>query len=81
MRNDARPIGEANPLESSREPRSAIPNPQSGVRDSTDDGRESVTHDRQSHIVNRGAQENARRDDADLDPVMPTGDSSLNTKI
>jgi hypothetical protein len=67
MRNDARPIGEDNPLEHSHAPRA--------------DARESVTHDRQSHVVNEEAAENARRDDADVDPVMPTGDSTLNTKI
>jgi hypothetical protein len=78
MRNDARPIGEDNPLgadqQSAIDPHSAIRNPQS-------DARESVTHDRQSHIVNQDAAENAARDDADVDPVMPTGDSTLNTKI
>ena len=65
MRNDARPIGEDNPLGA---------DPQS-------DARESVTHDRQSHIVNQDAADNAAREDADVDPVMPTGDSTLNTKI
>ncbi len=68
MRNDARPIGEDDPLGQSE---NAPPS----------DARESVTHDRQSHVVNEGAAENARRDDADVDPVMPTGDSTLNTKI
>jgi hypothetical protein len=65
MRNDARPIGEDNPLAAEDRP----------------DARESVTHDRQSHIVNEGAAENAQRHDADVDPVMPTADSTLNTKI
>lgn len=65
MRNDARPIGHDEP---------PIPEPRK-------DSRDSVTHDRQSHIVNRGAEENAHRDDADVDPVMPTGDSSLRTNI
>jgi hypothetical protein len=68
MRNDARPIGEDNPLGESEDSR-------------VSDARESVTHDRQSHVVNQGAAENATRDDADIDPVMPTGDSTLNTKI
>jgi hypothetical protein len=70
MRNDARPIGED-------------AHDQSPVAGNTADmdERESVTHDRQSHVINRGAEENARRDDADVDPTMPTGDSSLNTKI
>jgi hypothetical protein len=69
MRNDARPVGEnahdQSPL----------------VREAPDEPPESVTHDRQSHIVNREADDNARREDADVDPVMPTGDSALNTKI
>jgi hypothetical protein len=47
----------------------------------THDGRDSLKHDRQSHIVNPAAEEDARRDDHDTDPVMPTGDSTLNTKI
>lgn len=68
MRNDARPIGEDNPLGESE-----------GSRPS--DARESVTHDRQPHVVNEGEAEDAKRDDADIDPVMPTGDSTLNTKI
>jgi hypothetical protein len=78
MRNDARPIGEDNPLGADQQ--SAI-DPQSAVRNRQSDARESVTHDRQSHIVNQEAAENAARDDADVDPVMPTGDSTLNTKI
>jgi hypothetical protein len=69
MRNDARPVGEG-------------AHDQSPIgRDAPKDDRESVTHDRQSHIVNREADDAARRDDADVDPVMPTGDSTLNTKI
>ena len=69
MRNDARPIGEANPHGGTPE------------GDRPADARESVTHDRQSHVVNEAAAENARRKDADADPVMPTGDSTLTTKI
>ena len=46
------------------------------------DERESVTHDRPSHIVNRRAEEDARRDKHDTeDPTMPAGNSTLNTKI
>ena len=45
------------------------------------DSRDSVTHGRQSHIVNEGADDDARREDADTDPVMPTGDSTLKTNI
>ena len=68
MRNDARPIGEDNPLGESEDSRPG-------------EARESVTHDRQSHVVNEGAASNAARDDTEIDPVMPTGDSTLNTKI
>ena len=69
MRNDARPIGhEQSPVAADR------------PADDTD-SRQSVTHDRQSHVVNRGAEENARRDDADSDPALPTGDSTLRTNI
>jgi hypothetical protein len=65
MRNDARPIG-----------------PDAGSPlEADDDARTSVTHDRQSHVVNRRAEEDAKRDDADTDPVMPTGDSTLKTRI
>ncbi len=46
-----------------------------------DDSRDSVTHGRQSHIVNERAEKDARRDHADTDPVMPTGDSTLKTDI
>jgi hypothetical protein len=67
MRNDARPIGEDSPA-----------SPLGG--DHTPDSRESVTHDRQSHVVNNEAEDDARRDDHDIEP-MPTGDSTLNTKI
>lgn len=74
MRNDARPIGhEQSPDRRDQRP---VDNERSAI-----DGRPSVTHDRQSHIVNRGAEENARRDDADSDPAMPTGDSTLRTNI
>jgi len=70
MRNDARPIGEnahdQSPVDS---------------RQSPEDPRESVTHDRQSHVVNQDADENAPAADADRDPVMPARDSSLRTKI
>jgi hypothetical protein len=67
MRNDARPIGH-----DAADPTGAGPH---------DDARESTTHDRQSHIVNRDADENARRRDADVDPAMPANDSTLKTKI
>jgi len=68
MRNDARPIGHKapdDPLGRAHE----------------EDTRGSVTHDRQSHIVHPRAEEDARGDDIDKDPVMPGLDASLNTKI
>jgi len=71
MRNDARPIGEAGPHSAYEE----VPS-----RGPTGDARESVTHDRQPHVVNETAAEDTPRD-ADVDPVMPTGDSTLKTKI
>ncbi len=67
MRNDARPIGEDSPA-----------SPLGG--DDSPDSRESVTDDRQSHVVNKEAEDNARRHDHD-EPTIPTGDSTLNTKI
>jgi hypothetical protein len=66
MRNDARPIGHDVADES------PIAN---------DDPRDSVAHQRESHVVNKRAAEDAQRDDADVDPVMPTGDSTLKTNI
>jgi len=74
MRNDARPIGEASPHSAYEE----VP-----ARSGSKDARESVTHDRGPHVVENPAEEaEQRRDaDADADPVMPTGDSTLNTKI
>ncbi len=73
MRNDARPVGHDQPPipEDVRDP-SRAPAP---------DSRDSVAHDRQSHIINQGADDHARRGDADVDPAMPTGDSSLRTNI
>jgi hypothetical protein len=60
MRNDARPIGEDLP----RSPISADDDqqPEHG------DARESVTHDRQSHVVNKGAEDrvdHGQSEDAD----------------
>jgi len=71
MRNDARPIGPDNSHQS----------PVAGHQ-SSEDERESVTHDRQSHVVNRQAEDYPVRDKVDdVDPVMPTGDSTLRTNI
>ncbi len=77
MRNDARPIGEEAGRQSpvpSRDPSQEHQTPPS-------DHRDSVTHDRQSHIVNRRTEENLRRKNTDCDPTMPTGDSTLNIRI
>ena len=43
------------------------------------DERESVGHDRQSHIVNRRAEEDAKRKQPDQ--TMPSDESTLNTRI
>ena len=67
MRNDARPIGEDSPA--------------SPLGGDESDARESVTHDRQSHIVNKDAEVDERRDDLDTDPAMPANDATLKTKI
>jgi hypothetical protein len=77
MRNDARPIGE----DTGRQ--SPVPSDRTaGDRGrSRSDSRDRVTHDRESHIVNRPAENTARRKEADVDPVMPAGDATLNTKI
>jgi hypothetical protein len=45
------------------------------------DPRDSVTHDRQSPIVNRDAERDGRRTDHDVEPTMPTDDSTLRTDI
>jgi hypothetical protein len=72
MRNDARPVGHDSP-----------PSPVGGDERPLDserpDSRDSHAHDRQSHIVNREAEE--RQPAAPEDPVTPSSDSSLNTKI
>ena len=70
MRNDARPMGED---ESASSPLDQHQNPV--------DSRDSVTHDRQSPVVNKEAERDSRRTDHDIEPTMPTGDSTLNTKI
>jgi hypothetical protein len=72
VRNDARPIGEDSPA-----------SPVGGDEDvdRERDSRDSHKHDRQSHIVHPRAEEEARREDRDGDATMPTGDSTLNTKI
>jgi len=67
MRNDARPIGEDSPA--------------SPIGGQSTDERDSITHDRQSHVVNNEAEDDAKRHDHDIEPTMPTGDSTLNTKI
>jgi hypothetical protein len=75
MRNDARPIGEDSPAS----PIGGNDGPVGSQQDP--DSRDSHTHDRQSHIVHPQTEEAARDDDHDIDPAMPTGDSTLNTKI
>ena len=72
MRNDARPIGEGSP---------ASPVGGDEVVNRETDSRATHKHDRQSHIVHPRAEEDAVRSDRDSDATMPTGDSTLNTKI
>jgi hypothetical protein len=69
MRNDARPIGE----DAHDQSPVASHDPKAARESATIDQRESVTHDRQSPIVNK--------DGAEQDATMPTDDSTLNTKI
>jgi hypothetical protein len=80
MRNDARPIGH-DAADSTQTTAERGAPPTTARRPAPGDARESVTHDRQSHVVNRNAEERAGRDDTDIDPVMPVDDSTLNTKI
>ena len=63
MRNDARPIGEDSPAS----PVGGHEGPAAG-RPSADN-RDSIAHDRQSHIVNRRAEEDDD-DDATVPPRM-----------
>jgi hypothetical protein len=70
MRNDARPMGEEG----------HDPSPLDPDHNQTEH-RDSVTHDRQSPIVNPPAERDARRDDHDVEPTMPTDDSTLRTNI
>ena len=70
VRNDARPIGEGSP---------ASPVGGDEIVDRERDSRDLHKHDRQSHIVHPRAEDEARRDRDDA--TMPTGDSTLNTKI
>jgi len=73
MRNDARPIGEDAGRQS--------PVPSHPANETSSDSGDRVTHDRQSHVVNRPTRETGRRKGTKRDPVMPAGDSTLNTKI
>jgi hypothetical protein len=70
MRNDARPMGEE------AHAQSPIDNHQNPI-----DSRDSLKHDRQSPIVNQSAERDARRDDHDVNPTMPTDDATLRTEI
>jgi hypothetical protein len=71
VRNDARPIGEGSP---------ASPVGGKDVVNREADSRDLHKHGRESHIVHRRAEEDALRD-RDSEATMPTGDSTLNTKI
>jgi hypothetical protein len=70
MRNDARPVGENSPA-------SPLGDDDAVNRDR--DTRDSHKHGRESHIVHPDDERPPRRDDREA--TMPTGDSTLNTKI
>jgi len=72
VRNDARPVGENSP---------ASPVGGEDAVDRDADSRGLHKHGRESHIVHPRAEDDARRADRDADATMPTGDSTLNTKI
>lgn len=72
MRNDARPVGESSPA-------SPVGGDETPIPSERPDSRDSVAHDRQSHIVNEEAER--RQPDSPDDPVMPANDATLNTQI
>ena len=72
MRNDARPIGEHSPA-------SPVGGHEPPIESERPDSRDTVAHGRESHIIHREAEE--RQPNAPEDPVTPSSDSSLNTKI
>ena len=72
MRNDARLIGEDSPA-------SPVGGDEAPLPSERPDSRGSHKHDRQSHVVNQGAEE--QRPDSPDDSVTPSSDASLNTKI
>jgi hypothetical protein len=74
MRNDARPIGEGSPASplgghQGHDARSERP-----IESERPDSRDSVTHGRESHIVNRDA-ERRQAEDAD-DQMTPSSDAA-----
>jgi hypothetical protein len=75
MRNDARPIGE------DAGHQSPVPSHSISRASREADADSRITYDRRSHIVNRRTEETVRRKDADTDPAMPTGESTLKIKI
>jgi hypothetical protein len=72
MRNDARPIGE-------HAPASPVGGEERPIPSERPDSADTVAHGRQSHVVNRSAED--RQPDHPGDPVMPQNDATLNTKI
>jgi len=66
MRNDARPIGEDNPF---------------GTEDQANANPQPADPNPQSAVRNSQSAIRTPQSDADADPVLPTGDSTLNTKI
>ena len=72
MRNDARPVGE-------HAPASPVGGDERPIPSERPDSRDTVAHGRESHIINRPAEE--REPDQPDDPVMPQSDATLNAKI
>jgi hypothetical protein len=72
MRNDARPIG-------AHAPASPVGGDEAPIPSERHDSRNSVAHDRQSHIVNREAEQ--RQPSEPGDSTTPSSDATLNTKI
>lgn len=86
MRNDARPIGEhapASPIGGDQPPaKRRQRRAETGDRPipgERPDRRDTVAHGRQSHVVDRPADN--REPEQPGDPVMPQNDQTLNTKI
>jgi hypothetical protein len=78
MRNDARPLGEGSPASplGGHDPEA---DPDRPIESERSDSRDSVTHGRESHIVNREAEK--RRPERAGDPVTPSSDAAPKSRI